>query len=130
MQWDETPKAGFTDGTPWIDLPLRRENVSAQAEAGDETSILSYYRRLIRLRKQEPVIADGDIRFVLPEEEGIIAYERLLDGRKMTVYCNFTAEQRAVPFAGGSFVLGSYEDAPQIENSRVFLRPFEGCAFK
>ena len=47
----------------------------------------------------------------------------------MTVYCNFTAEQRAVPFAG-TFVIGSYENVPQAEKDRVLLRPYEGCVFK
>ena len=129
MQWDETPSAGFTDGSPWIGLPVRRENISAQAEEQDETSILSYYKRLIRLRKQEPVVSEGDIRFILPDEAGVIAYERTFGGKKMTVYCNFTAGQREIPFDGGYFVMGSYEEAPTCESGRCLLRPYEGCIF-
>ena len=129
MQWDETAMAGFTAGKPWIGLPARRENISAQAEASDETSILSYYKRLIRLRKQEKVISDGDIRFILPGENGVIAYERALDGRKMTVYCNFTEKPREVAFDSGAFMMGSYETPPHAEKGRLFLRPYEGCIF-
>ena len=129
MQWDENPNAGFTDGTPWIGLPERREHISAQAEEQDDTSILSYYKRLIRLRKQEPVIQEGDVRFILPDETGVIAYERTLGPKKITVYCNFTAEQRAVPAENGTFVLDSYEETPRRENGRLLLRPYEGCVF-
>ena len=130
MQWDDTPTAGFTAGTPWIGLPANRDGVSAQAEAGDETSILSYYKRLIRFRKEEPVISDGDVRFILPEEKGIIAYERALGREKIVVFCNFTAESRSLPFDGGDFVMGSYETAPQTEKDGILLKPFEGCVFK
>ncbi len=130
MQWDDTPTAGFTAGTPWIGLPAHRDGVSAQAEAGDETSILSYYKRLIRFRKEEPVISDGDVRFILPEEKGIIAYERALGREKIVVFCNFTAESRSLPFDGGGFIMGSYETAPQTEKDGILLKPFEGCVFK
>ena len=130
MQWDGSPAAGFTSGTPWIGLPEGHERISAEAEEQDETSVLSYYKRLIRLRKQEKAISDGDIRFILPGEEGIIAYERTLGPDKITVFCNYTGQPREVPFGGGSFVIGSYEDAPRHESGRVLLRPYEGCAFR
>ena len=130
MQWDGSPAAGFTSGTPWIGLPEGHERINAEAEEQDETSVLSYYKRLIRLRKQEKAISDGDIRFILPDEEGIIAYERTLGPDKITVFCNYTDQPREVPFSGGSFVIGSYEDAPRHESGRVLLRPYEGCAFR
>ena len=129
MQWDGTPNAGFTSGTPWIGLPARRAHISAEAEEQDATSILSYYKRLIQLRRQEPLISEGDIRFILPDEKGIIAYERTLGGKKLTVFCNFTAEQRTVPSPDGAFVLGSYASAPKEDSGRLLLRPYEGCAF-
>ncbi len=130
MQWDGSPAAGFTSGTPWIGLPEGHERISAEAEEQDETSVLSYYKRLIRLRKQEKAISDGDIRFILPSEEGVIAYERTLGPDKITVFCNYTDQPREVPFGGGRFVIGSYEDAPRHESGRILLRPYEGCAFR
>ena len=130
MQWDETPTAGFTAGTPWIGMPVHREHISAQAEEADAASILSYYKRLIRFRKEEPVISDGDIRFILPEENGLIAYERILGPERIAVYCNYTGEQRNIPFEGGTFVMGSYENAPPAKKGRITLQPYEGCVFK
>ena len=130
MQWDASPQAGFTSGTPWIGLPADHSRISALAEESDETSILSYYRRLIRFRKEEPVISEGDVRFILPDEEGVIAYERMLGCKKIIILCNYTAESRAVPFDGGAFVMGSYEEAPQTDKGLLLLRPYEGCVFK
>ena len=117
MQWDASPQAGFTSGTPWIGLPADHSRISALAEESDETSILSYYRRLIRFRKEEPVIAEGDVRFILPDALGVIAYERTLGRDRIIVLCNYTAEPRAVPFDGGAFVMGSYGNAPRTEPS-------------
>ena len=130
MQWDGTAKAGFTSGTPWIGLPDGHERISAEAEQKDETSILSYYRRLIRFRKEEPVIAEGDVRFILPDALGVIAYERTLGRDRIIVLCNYTAEPRDVPFDGGAFVMGSYGNAPRTGQGRLLLRPYEGCVYR
>ena len=129
MLWDGSPKAGFTDGEPWIGFSAHRE-ANAQAEEADETSILSYYRRLIRLRKEEPVVADGDVHFILPETDGVIAYRRSLDGKSLTVLCNYTDQPKALPVGPGAFVIGSYEEPPQTEGGRIVLRPFEGCVLR
>jgi alpha-glucosidase len=60
MQWDDTVNAGFTDAKPWLRLPdnFRRVNVAVQRE--DEFSMLSFYRRLIKLRQEEPALHIGD----------------------------------------------------------------------
>ena len=51
MQWDASPGAGFTSGRPWLPLVDQAErNVAAQA--GEDGSTLSYWRRLIRLRRE------------------------------------------------------------------------------
>ncbi len=76
-------------------------------------------QRLIRFRKEEPVISDGDIRFILPEENGLIAYERILGPERIAVYCNYTGEQRNIPFEGGTFVMGSYENAPPAKKAAL-----------
>ena len=127
MQWNEEQNAGFTQGTPWIGVPVRKPEANAAAEAKDEKSILSFYKRLIRLRKDMAVIAEGDIRFIC-DVPGVIAYERTLGDEKLTVYCNFTGEPITVPACGQQCLLDSYEDAPLREGDRLTLRPYEGIA--
>lgn len=133
MQWDGTAQAGFTAGTPWIGVPARKPEANAAAEEKDPASILHFYRRLIRLRKELPIVAQGDIRFLFQEQPGIIAYERTLENKKLTVICNFTAEEKPLPGTGSlsetEALLDSYEDAPHFENGALCLRPWEGCAF-
>ena len=128
MQWNAEKNAGFTQGTPWIAVPARRREANAAAEEKDETSILSFYKRLIRLRKEKNVIAEGNIRFICPDVPGIIAYERTLGNEKVTVHCNFTGESVAVSALGKHCLLDSYEDAPLLADGRLTLRPYEGIA--
>ncbi|MBO4378636.1 MAG: DUF3459 domain-containing protein, partial [Clostridia bacterium] len=131
MQWDESPNAGFTTGTPWIGIPACGKDISVQAEETDGSSVLSYYRRLIRLRKENPVIAEGSVRFILPDLPGLIAYERTLPDDKLTVLCNFTDTGIEVPCTGrGDCLIDSYEIAPQISGGTVHLRPWEGCVLR
>ncbi len=130
MQWDESGNAGFTAGTPWISPSLKRREANVRAEEEDSRSVLSYYRRLIRLRKQDDTVSEGSVRFILPEEHSVIAYERTYKNSTLTVLCNFTAAPRAVPFAGGTFVIGSWEGPPETADGRVTLRPYEGCVYR
>ena len=46
-------------------------------------TILNFYKKLIQLRKKLPVIANGTIRFLDEESEGVIGYVRELEG---TIY--------------------------------------------
>ena len=51
MQWDASPNAGFTSGTPWLPLADDYPVVNVDAEDLDPTSMLMLYRRLMSLRR-------------------------------------------------------------------------------
>ena len=52
MQWDASPQAGFTTGTPWLPVNPDHTLVNAAAQVGDPESVFAHYQRLIRLRRQ------------------------------------------------------------------------------
>src|SRR5580693_331777 len=56
VQWDASPGAGFTAGTPWIAVNPDHVEVNAAAEAGDPGSVYEHYRRLIALRHADHVV--------------------------------------------------------------------------
>ena len=131
MQWNDGPNVGFTAGTPWIGVSAQKPEANAAAEEKDPSSILCFYRRLIRLRKEMPLISRGDIRFILPELPGVIAYERRLGDETLTVFCNFTAEALNVPAPDrATLLLDSYEAPSPASDGVLTLRPYEGAAFK
>ena len=93
MQWDGSPNAGFTTGTPWIDVNPNYVDINAAAQVNDPDSVFSYYRELIRLRHEMPIVVYGSYVPLLEDSESIWAYERKLDGQTITVACNWTASE-------------------------------------
>src|SRR5690606_12304368 len=78
VQWDATANAGFTTGTPWLEVNPNHVTINAEAAWADEDSVLHFYRLLVALRHDEPVDALGDFRMLLPEHDAIYAFTRAL----------------------------------------------------
>ncbi len=92
MQWDDSPNAGFTTGTPWLAVNPNYPEINAAAERADPDSVFHYYRRLIDLRHTEPAVVDGDFTMLLPHDERLYAYTRRLGATELLVIGNFTSD--------------------------------------
>lgn len=90
MQWDDSENAGFTTGNPWIMVNPNYREINAKEQLSREDSVFHYYQKLIRLRKEYPVIVQGRYGLLLPEDERLYVYQRELDGQILLVICNFT----------------------------------------
>lgn len=60
MQWTGEANAGFTTGTPWIDLARNYREINVEKSIQDTDSIFYHYQKLIRLRKTYDIISNGD----------------------------------------------------------------------
>lgn len=99
MQWDDSPNAGFTTGTPWLAVnPNYREINVAQALA-DENSLFYTYQKLIQLRKNHPLVVWGDFELLdtVPE---LFAYLRRYEGQTWLVVGNFSNDNLALDLPG------------------------------
>lgn len=95
MQWDASPTAGFTTGTPWLRPTNQREiNVVDELAHGE---IFQFYQRLIHLRKTLPVIATGDYHPYRDDIDWLYAYERRLDDSALLALNNFGDHPIDVP---------------------------------
>ncbi|GLY05657.1 MULTISPECIES: alpha-glucosidase [Actinoplanes] len=92
MQWDASPQAGFTTGTPWLAVNPNHREINAAAQRDDPDSVFHWYRQLIELRHTEPVVAGGDFTMLLPNDERLYAFTRRLDDTELLVIGNFTGE--------------------------------------
>ena len=103
MQWDASPHAGFTSGTPWIAVNPNFVDINAEAALADEGSVFHHYRRLIALRHDEPVVAHGDFTMLLADDAVVYAFTRRLDDVELLVLGNFSSEPVTadVPSAAG-----------------------------
>ena len=129
MQWDDTENAGFSEAEPWISvIPNYKEINTLDRE--DENSIFSYYRKLIRLRKTVPVLADGSFEALLEEDDRILAYKRRTKEQELYVFCNFFPEEALVDFClpeGCRCLLSNYNE--EIQPGALKLRPYEAVMF-
>jgi oligo-1,6-glucosidase len=91
VQWDSTPSAGFTTGTPWLPVNPDSAECNVAAQRYDPSSVLAHYRRLIAQRHSDPVVAHGDFTMLLPDHEAVYAFTRSLDGRSLLVVCNVSS---------------------------------------
>lgn len=127
MQWDASPAAGFTSGAPWIAPPENYRTINAEAELRDPDSILHYYKRLIRLRKENPVVAEGQIEFLFQDVPEVFAYRRFLGDEELFVVNNLTGHEvtlSGAPWEGCEKALGNYADRSAL------LRPYESIVYR
>ena len=126
MQWDDSPQAGFTTGTPWMQVNPNYTEINAAAQTGDPDSVFSFYKELIRLRHEMEVIVYGSYDLLLPEDENLYVYTRTYGDEKLLIVCNFSEKEQsfAVPeeFAGAEKLIGNYEG---LEDGGRIIRPYE-----
>ena len=128
MQWDDGPNAGFTTGEPWLAVNPNHVSINARADRAAEDSVFRYYQKLVALRKEYPVVAEGTYIPMLRDHPAVFAYRRELDGVTLDVYCNMTSEPAQVPLEGGKgrVLIGNYP-APALAE-KLTLRPYEALA--
>ncbi|MFC4557297.1 alpha-glucosidase [Virgibacillus kekensis] len=132
MQWNNTACAGFTTGTPWLQVNSNYERINAETSLADENSIFYYYQRLIQLRKDFDIITTGEFELLMRNDSNVFAYQRKGERESLTVLCNFSAQeveldQKVVESIKEASVLITNEDK---NHSRGTLLPYEGTVFR
>ncbi len=127
VQWDDSEQAGFTTGTPWIAVNPNYKEVNAKAETADPNSVFHYYKKLIELRKQNPIMVYGKYELLLADSEELFVYTRTMDSEKLLVVCNFCDHEAAftIPgeFVGASCLISNMENT--YDKADVTLKPYE-----
>jgi oligo-1,6-glucosidase len=97
MQWSDAPQAGFTEGSPWLPVNTNYVHVNATRAQSDADSIFHYYRQLIALRKNWPVMVAGNFELLLPKHPALFAFTRRLNKLQLLVLCNFSGQFQGLP---------------------------------
>lgn len=128
MQWDDSANAGFTTGTPWLKAGKSYPEINVENEMQDP--IFTFYQKLIALRKELPIIAEGSYRPVYEDSQQVYAFERQLGDEKLLVLNNFYPDPITIDilpeYQNGEVLLSNYEEAQTAEV--VTLRPYESLA--
>ncbi len=117
MQWDGDAEAGFTTGRSWLPVHQNHLWLNVAAQQDDPHSVLSFYKRLIALRKAEDVITTGSFRLLVPDHERLWAFVRESGDQRLLVVANVSGDPLRLPagdpFAaldGGWLLIGNYPD--------------------
>ena len=134
MQWDCSPNAGFTTGTPWLGVNENYREINAEQALADPDSVFYFYQKLIRLRKESPVVQEGRFLPLLEKHPRIFAFERKLEGEgggSLLVFCNFYGTEAecepGVSLGGYGKILGNYpETGGAVDGAgKLQLKPYE-----
>lgn len=127
MQWDDSVNAGFTAGTPWLELNKNYREINAAKELQDEDSVFYFYKKLIDLRHKSDLIVYGDYRELDPEDEEVFAYKRHYEGKTLLVISNFTAKDVTRSYDSETkktLLLSNYDD-----DLGTKFRPYESKVY-
>ncbi|EMR9627680.1 alpha,alpha-phosphotrehalase [Vibrio parahaemolyticus] len=132
MQWNSQKHAGFTEGSPWLEVAQNYSEINAEAAVADLNSVFYFYKRLIELRKQVPVITDGCYEDLLPDHQRIFAYARQNDKQTLLCINNYYGEEvecvlpERFKMSEAKLLLANYQNSTSaVASNHQILRPYE-----
>ena len=135
VQWSAEENAGFTTGTPWFKICDNYKEINVETADKDPDSILNFYRKLIKFKKENEVAIYGKYQEFYKNSSSLYVYERVLGDEKLLVVCSF--KENSVKFkapAGyelskGELVFSNYNDNKIVNNGFV-TKPYEVRVYK
>ena len=133
MQWDPTPGAGFSTGTPWLPLVDPAEaNVADQL--ADPTSLLSLYRRLIAARRSGGALARGEHRSIFGLAEDVLAWRRDTPEERLLILVNMGEPATSIDASragpSGEVLIATGDRHGRVELANLELAGLEGLVLR
>lgn len=132
MPWTDGPNGGFCPPgvAPWLPLGRPGLGIDVASQMKDSHSMLALTRRLIEVRRQEPVLRGGAYRALDDLPPGVIAFLREDGGRRVAVALNLGHEAADVPLPGGRVIVSTGLDRDDPVKGSVALAPYEGVVVR
>ncbi|PLT29646.1 glycoside hydrolase family 13 protein [Peribacillus deserti] len=132
MQWNSSNLGGFsTADKAWIGINPNYREINVENQLQDESSILNFYKKLIRLRKEHPLFVYGTYQLILANHSKLFAYTRSMGSKKALIVCNFhgTSTRFKVPswldYRSFDLAVANYETANSKLQKNITLKPYE-----
>ncbi len=132
MQWSAEEHGSFSEGTPWIELCSNWRDVNVAADRADPEGVFAHYRRLIALRREQPIVLHGRYRPHLRDHAQVMAYTRNLGNEALAVVANLSENPCEIELPGalrveGEMLIASH-GARSLAGPRLTLAPYENVA--
>ena len=130
MHWDDSIYAGFSTSTPWLKVNENKSFINVKQSESDPSSILNYYKKLIKVYKEySDIVRDGIYKDLLPKHKYIYTYERRLNNNILLVVSNFSNKEREIK------ILDNYKDYNKkvllnnYDNESNILKPYQSVLY-
>lgn len=136
MQWDASPQAGFSEGVPWLKVNPNYTTINVAQAQADPDSIFHYYRKLIQLRKDHPIIVYGTYQLLLADHPQIYAFTRTLENERLLVVLNFSRQPALFELPGefaptqSQLLIANYPVNAGEDRQHLSLRPYEARVYR
>jgi oligo-1,6-glucosidase len=123
FQWNDSVNAGFSTGKPWMKVHDEFKTINAAQQEKDEGSVLAFYKRMLKLRKEHrDVFVYGTFELRDVEDASTFVYVKRYEGKVALVALNFTTEAQSLPDTQRlNLLVSSYA-----KGSSNVLEPLEG----
>ena len=131
VQWSAEENAGFTTGTPWFYINENYKDINVADQEKDENSVLNFYRRAIKLRKELSSVKNGNYKEHGKMSSSFYTYSREDDREKLLIVCSFTEKTKkwSVPsgfdLASAELLLSNYDKL-----DGTTLKPYETRVYR
>ena len=128
VQWSAEKNAGFSEGEPWLGVNPNYKEINIESQLMDSDSLLSFYKKLIALRKApeyKETLVYGTFAPYQEEQKNLIAYTR--NGEKnLLILGNMQAQSQKVSLPGEvKEVLLNNQKAVEITEKEIILKPYQ-----
>jgi len=136
VQWNDSKHAGFTTGSPWINVANNYQQINAENAVADKDSIFYHYQKLITLRKEYDIITTGHYELLVENDPSIFAYLRSTPTEKLLVLNNFydspatfiLPDTVEVDGYKPEILISNYDDTA-MSFKNMTLRPYESVVY-
>src|SRR5271167_3118101 len=98
MQWDGSENAGFSQAAPWLPVPPTAKTHNVADESKDPDSVLSFYRKVLKLRHTSKALLDGSYVPLNENDQNVLSYLRAYKDQVVLVALNMSGAQQKVNF--------------------------------
>ena len=129
VQWSDEINAGWNTGEkPWLKINPNYKDINVEKQINDPNSILSFYKKLIHLRKNSEyneAFVYGKFEAHLVEKENVFIYTRQSNDKKVLVVTNMRGnnENVVIPFNIKKTLISNYDK--EYNDKSIMLEPYE-----
>ena len=125
VQWSDSVNAGFSECQPWFYVNENYKEVNVENQENDNNSVLNFYRKAIKLRKELSAVRNGNYKEYGKSSSKVYTYIREDEYQKILVVCSFSEKSAKIKVPKGFDIKNSELILNNYENNSNILKPYE-----